>query len=92
VMKNRNRLQIIHDILNAIRNNPGNIRRTHILYKSNLNSQMLDEYLKELIANQLVVEQISKKKKKTYALTNRSYEYLSKYQIIDYFKNTFNLS
>ncbi|HLD98553.1 MAG TPA: winged helix-turn-helix domain-containing protein, partial [Candidatus Nanoarchaeia archaeon] len=46
-MKKRNKLEIIRDILNVIRSRNGKIKPTHILYKSNLSHQMMEEYLAE---------------------------------------------
>lgn len=89
--KKRDRLQIIHDILKAISEKNGKIKPTHILYKSNLSPQMLDEYLKELITRNFVIERQSKDGKK-YALTQKGFEYLDKYKMIVEFTNSFGLN
>jgi predicted transcriptional regulator len=47
--KKRDRLQVIYDILKVIKEKNGRIKPTHILYKSNLSHQMMDEYLRELL-------------------------------------------
>ena len=86
----RDRLQIIHDILKAIRDRNGTINPTHILYKANLSHQMLDEYLKDLIARGFVLEN-QEKKGKTYSLTDKGFDYLSKYNLITDFIGSFGL-
>ena len=54
--KKRNRLEIIRDILNVIKEKSGRIKPTHILYKSNLSHQMMKEYLEELMEKQFIKE------------------------------------
>ncbi|MFT4343774.1 MAG: winged helix-turn-helix domain-containing protein, partial [Candidatus Woesearchaeota archaeon] len=54
--KKRNRLEVIYDILVAIRNKNGRIKPTHILYKSNLSHKMMNEYLSDLIEKGFVEE------------------------------------
>ena len=60
--KKRGRLQIIYDILSAVRAKGGTIKPTHLLYKSNLSHQMMGEYLKDLIAKEFIQEYIDIKK------------------------------
>jgi len=86
----RDRLQVIHDILEAIRNKNGKIKPTHILYKANLSHQMLDEYLTELISKGFITEEKSKQGK-TYSLTQKGFEYLNKYSLIIDFVDSFGL-
>jgi len=61
--RKRSRLEIIRDILVVIREKNGKIKPTHILYKSNLSHQMMDEYLQELISKGFVVEKTGKRGK-----------------------------
>ena len=89
--KKRDRLQIIHDILKAIAYKNGVIKPTHILYKSNLSPQMMNEYLEELKAKGLILES-SSGKGKTYSLTTKGFDYLSKYKLIVEFIDSFGLS
>jgi predicted transcriptional regulator len=88
--KKRDRLQIVHDILKAVQDKNGRIKPTHILYKSNLSHQMLDEYLNELISKGFVVENKGKNGK-TYSLTQKGFEYLNKYRLIVDFVDSFGL-
>jgi len=90
--KKRGRLQIIFDILHAIRAKGGSIKPTHLLYKSNLSHQMMSEYLKELISKQFISEKLGPKGKgKLYVLDAKGYDYLSEYQTITKFVESFGL-
>ena len=88
--KKRNRLQIIHDILKAVHDKNNRIRPTHILYKSNLSHQMMEEYLKELIEKGFLVENKAESSK-TYSLTQKGFDYLNKYKLIAEFTDSFGL-
>jgi len=88
--KKRNKLEIIHDILRVIRDRNGKIKPTHILYKSNLSHQMMTEYLDELMAKGFVLE-LKSKTGKTYAVTDKGQEYLSKFSLIKDFTTSFGL-
>jgi len=89
--KKRDRLQIVHDILKAVQDKNGRIKPTHILYKSNLSHQMLDEYLGELLSKGFLIEN-STKTGKTYSMTPKGFEYLQKYRTIVDFVDSFGLS
>jgi predicted transcriptional regulator len=88
--KRRDRLQVIHDILRVIKDRDGKIKPTHILYKSNLSHQMMDEYLNELIEKKFVVEEKTHNSK-TYSLTQKGQDYLSQYKLIVNFVGSFGL-
>ncbi|MBI2148758.1 hypothetical protein HYU23_03690 [Candidatus Woesearchaeota archaeon] len=89
--KRRDRLQVIYDILKAIQDKNGKIKPTHILYKSNLSHQMMEEYLKELIEGGFIIE-TKKPEGRTYQLTEKGFDYLRKYQVITDFVDSFGLS
>ena len=89
--KKRDRLQVIHDILKAIQDKNGKIKPTHILYKSNLSHQMMEEYLNELIEGGFVIENQSSSGK-TYSLTQKGFNYLQQYKVITDFVESFGLS
>lgn len=88
--KKRNRLEIIRDILEVIRNRNGKIKPTHILYKSNLSYVMMEEYLNELIEKGFI-EEINEKNQKSYRITEKGLSYLEKYNMISDFTNSFGL-
>lgn len=89
--KKRNRLEIIKDILEVIKSKNGKIKPTHILYKSNLSYNMMEEYLDELIKKEFIVE-TKDKNSKTYLITEKGSAYLSKYKLISEFTDSFGLS
>ncbi len=88
--KKRNKLEIIKDILEVIKNKNGKIKPTHILYKSNLSYSMMDEYLTELIGKNFIEEKISGKNK-TYSVTAKGFKFLEQYSMIEDFTTSFGL-
>jgi len=80
----RERLEIIKDILTSVRNKPA--KKTHILYKANLSPQMLNDYLNILIKNKLI-----RIENKSYHITDKGREYVSKYRFITEFIGSFGL-
>ncbi len=88
--KKRDRLRIIYDILKAIHDKNNRIKPTHILYKSNLSHQMMEEYLTELMGKEFVVENNSGSSR-TYSLTQKGYDYLNKYKLVSEFADSFGL-
>ncbi len=90
--KKRSRLEVIRDILQVIKDRSGKIKPTHILYKSNLSHQMMEEYLGELISKGFIVEHRAKDVKgKTYSITEKGLTYLSKFSLISEFTESFGL-
>ncbi len=85
----RERLQVIYDILLVI-NMKDNIKPTHIMYKANLSHQMLNDYLKELISKEFIVEEKSKKGK-SYSITNKGVNYINEYKKVITFMGAFGL-
>jgi predicted transcriptional regulator len=89
--KKRNKLEIVRDILKVIWDRDGKIKPTHILYKSNLSHQMMEEYLKELIGKGFIEER-KLGKGRTYCITDKGRNYLDKYNMIVEFTSSFGLS
>ena len=88
--KKRNRLEIVRDILEVIKSKNGKVKPTHILYKSNLSHQMMEQYLLELKQKEMIVES-KLGKGKTYSITEKGIDYLSKYKMISEFTQSFGL-
>ncbi len=80
----------MRDILVVIKSKNGKIKPTHILYKSNLSYQMMDEYLTELKKGGLIIEEQGKKGK-TYSLTEKGFKFLDQYFLISDFMTSFGL-
>lgn len=91
MIEKRNRLKIIYDILNMIRNHGNSIRPTPLLRYSNLSSQSFSSYLGELMEKGFVVEGRDRSGRKLLTLTEKGLEYLQKYKIITRFVQDFNL-
>jgi len=88
--KKRERLEVIRDILLAIRNNK-NIKPTRLLYSSNLSPQMFKEYINELIEKKFISLDIDEKEKKTFSLTEKGNNFLEEYRVIERFVENFGL-
>ena len=80
--KKRERLNVIRDILKAIRENR-QIKPTRLLYASNLSPQMFKEYINELISKKFIKLNIDDKKKKTFSLTKKGNNFLQEYNPVD---------
>lgn len=88
--KKRERLEVIRDILTAVKNN-SKIKPTRLLYSSNLSPQMFKTYINELISKKFVSLDIDKKEKKSFSLTKKGHEFLQKYRVIESFIENFGL-
>mgnify|MGYP006288010697 CR=1 FL=1 len=89
-MRKRERFEIIYDILKAIQSKT-EAKPTHILYKSNLSTHMLKEYLGELLDKGFIVENEYEKGKKTYSLTDKGHRYLEDFKVISSFLESYGL-
>lgn len=88
--KKRERLEVIKDILDTIRQNR-EIKPTRLLYASNLSPQMFKEYINELIGKGFVKLEVSENEKKTFSLTKKGSDFLQEYKIIENFVENFGL-
>ena len=90
-IKKRERLEVIYDILDVIRNKNNSIKPTPLLRFSNLSSTSFNEYYSELMDKEFVKEIVDKKGKKFVTLTDKGFKYLEKYKIILGFIDEFEL-
>jgi len=88
--KKRERLDVIRDILQTIRQNR-EIKPTRLLYASNLSPQMFKEYINELISKKFIKFDIDEKEKKTFSLTKKGQDFLMEYKVIENFIENFGL-
>lgn len=66
----RSKLEMYIDILNVLARN-GPLKLTHIMYKANVNCNILNEYLEFLIKQGLVEKRTIKKERIVFAVTQR---------------------
>jgi predicted transcriptional regulator len=85
----REKLDIIKDILEAIRDKGGTIKPTHLLYKSNLSHDSMKRYVGDLMEKDMVAEVQEKKSTKKYAITDKGLKFLSDYQQVKVFQESF---
>ena len=88
--KKRDRLEIIKDILELLRDKGEKVKPTHIMYKANLSHVMLKEYTTELVKKKLI-EELTVKGKKRFILTQKGFSYLKDYSIIRGFVDSYGL-
>jgi predicted transcriptional regulator len=91
IKRKRDRLEMIFDILNIIRNNQNSIKPTPLLRQSNLSSQSFTEYLNELLEKDLIKEITDENERKFLTLTDKGFKYLDKYKLILGFIEEFEL-
>ena len=77
----RSKLEMYIDILSVLAFK-GQLKLTHIMYKSNVNCKILKEQLEFLVKNSLVEERILKKEKIVYAITPRGLTVLKAFREI----------
>jgi len=88
--KKRERLDVIKDILQTIRQNR-EIKPTRLLYASNLSPQMFKEYINELISKNFIKLDIDENERKTFSLTKKGQDFLLEYKMIENFIENFGL-
>lgn len=90
MVKKRERLGVIRDILRAIRESR-QIKPTRLLYASNLSPQMFKAYIDELLKKRFIRLETNEKGKKTFSLTSKGGEFLEQYRVIENFIQNFGL-
>ena len=75
----------------VIRDKGNKAKPTHILYRSNLSSDMLKQYMNELVENGFIEEEVDKKNNRTYSLLTKGFNYLKDYSIIKGFMESYGL-
>lgn len=90
MIKKRERLEVIRDILMAIMKNR-EIKPTRLLYASNLSPQMFKDYINELIKKDFIHLEVDKKGKKLFSLTKKGGEFIQEYRVIERFVENFGL-
>jgi len=91
MVKKRDRMQIIEDMLSAIQSKGGEIKPTHLMYKSNLSYNQMTSYLEELIEKEFIGK-IEKKNYEYVIITDRGHKFLNKLKEMKEFEESFGLS
>ncbi len=86
----RNKIEIIYDILFAIKEKNNRIKITQLLHKANISHAKSKPYLEELFEKELIKE-ITEKKQKFFSLTDKGFEYLNKLDQMKKFMKTFEI-
>jgi len=90
-IRRRDRLGMIFDIMDIIRQNHNSIKPTPLLRHSNLSSQSFSEYFNELMEKGFIKEITDENGKKFITLTDKGFKYLEKYKLISGFIDEFEL-
>lgn len=90
MVKKRERLDVIKDILTAIKDHR-KIKPTRLLYASNLSPQMFKEYINELIEKGFIKLDVDEKEKKFFSLMKKGQDFLQEYKVIENFIENFGL-
>ncbi|MCF7865894.1 hypothetical protein K9L67_04070 [Candidatus Woesearchaeota archaeon] len=88
--KKRGRLDIVEDMLLAIQKKGGEIKPTHLMYKSNLSYKQMNIYLEELMEKDFV-EKKKLDERELIVIKDRGYHFLSKIKEMRQFEETFGL-
>jgi len=90
IVRRRGRLEIIADILISIKNKGGEIKPTHLLYKSNLSHAKLKEY-SNILLEKGMIEELLVKGRKMFVMKEQGYKFLSEFERIKEFSDSFGL-
>jgi len=89
-MARRSRLDIIADMLLSMRDRGGEIKPTHLMYKSNLSHSLMKSYLEELLEKEMV-DKIQRKPNEYIIITDKGLNFLKKWGEMKEFERTFGL-
>ena len=86
----RTKIDIIGDMLSSIIDKGGEIKPTHLMYKSNLSHVQMKSYLEELVDKNLV-NKIKRKENEYVIITDRGCEFIQKLREMKEFEKAFGL-
>ncbi len=90
-MAKRDRLSLIYDLLSIIKNHNNSIKRTPLLRYTNISSQSFNEYYHELLSKGFIKELRDKKGHIFVTLTDKGFDFISKYSQIKSLIREFDL-
>ena len=86
----RNKIEIIKDILDIVKDYHQGVKFTPLLRKSNLSFESFSVYYKDLLNKKFIVETVSKEGKKI-KISERGLQFIDKYSMIVNFLDEFEL-
>ncbi len=86
----RAKIEIIYDILEAIKDKGGTIKPTHLLYKSNLSHKKMTQYVNELISKGFIKIALVDENK-MFSVTEQGLKYIAEFKRIKEFSDSFGL-
>ena len=90
MQRKRSRLDIITDMLSTLQQNGGELKPTHLMYKSNLSHVQMSSYLEELLDKDLI-KKIKKNNYDYIIITDQGFEFFEKLKQMREFEKTFGL-
>lgn len=89
--RKRERLAVIHDLLETVRDNGNSILPTPLMRYANLSTTRFSGYVAELLEKGFLREVTDQDGKRRYTLTDTGFAYLQKYRAIREFIDEFDL-
>lgn len=89
--KKRSRIDIIADILSSIREKGGEIKPTHLMYKSNLSHTQMKSYLEELVEKEFIQKTRKGNNYEYIIITDKGLGFIQKLREMKEFEETFGL-
>lgn len=86
--KKRSKLDIISDMLTSISDKGGEIKPTHLMYKSNLAHNQMKSYLEELLEKEMI-KKVTRKNYDYIIITDKGFSFLHKLREMKEFEKTF---
>ena len=86
----RTRVDIIGDMLSSIVSKGGQIKPTHLMYKSNMSHGQMKNYLDDLIQKELV-KKVKKENYEYVIITDKGHELVQKLREMKEFEKAFGL-
>lgn len=90
MQKKRSRLDIVADMLTVIRQKNGEIKPTHLMYRSNLAHGQMQSYLEELVQKQFI-RRLHRSDREYIAITDTGLAFLRKVEEMREFEKGFAL-
>ena len=88
--RKRGRLDIITDMLSTLQQHGGELKPTHLMYKSNLSHVQMSSYLEELLQKEMI-KKVKKKNNDYITLTDQGFVFFEKLKQMREFEKTFGL-